>query len=235
MKKKKVKIKLKKNTDAAVKKEKGVRKEEKKVEIKGIDVSKYQGVINWGEVKKEGIAFAILKITDKKNKVESAFKRNYTGAKKENIKVGVYKYMYAVTEKQAKEEANAIIEALKGKKLEYGVWIDVEDPCLLRITKKKRTELVCLVAEILKKAGYKVGIYCNKFWKETQLESKTLEKQGFKFWIARYSTNDRGVQVKSLSPCKYASAWQFTQKGKVKGIEGYVDLDVAFEELDKTM
>lgn len=200
----------------------------------GIDVAKWQGVIDWDKVKNTDKKFAILKITNKSNNLEPAFEKNYTGATKAGMEVGVYRYVYATSEEAAKKEANAIVAALKNKKLTLGVWMDMEDASIKGIGKEKLTSIIETETKILNAAGYKVGIYCNKNWYEKVLDSTYL-KERFPFWIARYSSNDTGKVPTSLSPSKYADAWQYSSKGKVSGITGNVDLDMTFGSLSDKM
>lgn len=202
----------------------------------GIDVAKWQGNIDWTKVKKSGIDFAILKVTQKDNAVEGAFERNYAGASANGLDIGVYRYVYAKTVAQAQAEANAIVKYLQGKKITYGVWLDMEDASIKGIGKAMLTRIIREEAVILNKAGYYVGIYCNKDWYDNVLDSKNL-KAHYPFWIARYPKQDKGVYNASstLSPKAYGVAWQYSSKGKVDGISGNVDLDVAFSDLKELM
>lgn len=197
----------------------------------GIDLAKWQGKIDWAKVKKD---FVILKVTDKSNKTEAAFEENYKGAINRGISVGVYRYVYALNTSQAEVEAMSMICALNGKKIDCGVWLDFEDASIKILSKKALTDIIQAEAKILKQHGYKVGIYCNRDWFLNVLDGKALAKE-FPFWIARYPANDKGEfnEKSTLSPISYAKAWQYSQKGKVKGIKGDVDLDVAFVGFDE--
>lgn len=192
----------------------------------GIDVAKWQGVIDWAKVKKD---FAILKVTCKNNSIEGSFERNYKGCVANNIPVGVYRYVYAETTAEAKAEANGIVNACKGKNIPYGVWLDMEDKSIKTIGKQALTNIIVTMAEILKANGLDVGIYCNKDWYANVLDGKTLEKR-YPFWIARYPKFDNGTynENSTLSPKSFAVAWQYSSKGKVNGIKGNVDMDVLF-------
>lgn len=204
--------------------------------IQGIDVAKWQGTIDWKKVKNSGKKFAILKVTQKNNSVEGKFEANYSGCTENGIPVGVYRYVYAQNTDEAKKEANAIVSVLKGKEISCGVWIDMEDSSISGLGKDKLENIINAEAEILKSAGYKVGIYCNKNWYDNILDGKELSKT-YPFWIARYPSNDTGTYNadSSLSPKDYAVVWQYSSKGKVDGISGNVDLDVAFKDLTELM
>ena len=196
----------------------------------GIDVAKWNGVIDWSKVKLANISFAVLKVTNKNNRVEEAFERNYAGATEQGITVGVYRYVYAKTVEAAKAEANAIVQALSGKKINFRVWLDMEADSIKNIGKSRLTEIINTEADIIQAAGFQVGIYCNTDWYRNVLDSESL-KSRFPFWIARYGTNNGEMQEK-YSPEAYAIAWQYTSRGSCDGVNGKVDLDVAFSEID---
>lgn len=200
----------------------------------GIDVAKWQGTIDWAKVKKAGKQFAILKVTQKDNAVEGAFEKNYAGCIANGLPVGVYRYVYAKTVAAAQAEANAIVKILKGKNIKCGVWLDMEDASIKGIGRAKLTEIIKAEAAIIKAAGFKVGIYCNKDWYNNVLDGPGLAKT-YPFWIARYPATDNGTVKESLSPKAYANAWQYSSKGAVPGIAGNVDLNLAFVDLVQLM
>ena len=115
----------------------------------GIDVAKWNGVIDWSKVKLANISFAVLKVTNKNNRVEEAFERNYAGATEQGITVGVYRYVYAKTVEAAKAEANAIVQALSGKKINFRVWLDMEADSIKNIGKSRLTEIINAEADII--------------------------------------------------------------------------------------
>lgn len=141
----------------------------------GIDVAKWNGVIDWSKVKLANISFAVLKVTNKNNRVEEAFERNYAGATEQGITVGVYRYVYAKTVGAAKAEANAIVQALSGKKINFRVWLDMEADSIKNIGKSKLTEIINAEADIIQAAGFQVGIYCNTDWYRNVLDSESLK------------------------------------------------------------
>ena len=196
----------------------------------GIDVSTYQGKIDWTKVKSSRYgSFALLKITKKDNTVESAFERNYKGATDAGIPVGGYRYVYAKTIDAAKNEAHAVVKVLNGRKLPVRIWLDMEDASIKNIGKAQLTNIIEAEAAIFKAAGIEVGIYCNKDWYYNILDYKNL-KEKYPFWIARYPSGDNGTLKESLSPKEYADMWQYSSKGKVPGITGNVDLNIMYNE-----
>jgi len=193
----------------------------------GIDVAKWQGVIDWAKVKAAGKEFAVLKVTQKDNQIEGGFERNYQGCRENQIPIAVYRYVYATSLAKAEEEARAIVEVLRDHPIEGEVWLDIEDKSIANIGKSALTLVIDQEAKILKAAGYKVGIYCNKDWFDSILEGAELSKR-FRFWIAKYGRNDGTWANRDDCPKSYAYAWQYTSKGKCPGINGDVDLDLIF-------
>lgn len=196
----------------------------------GIDVAKWQGVIDWNKVKTSGNGdFAVLKVTKKDNSVEDSFERNYQGTKAACIPIAVYRYVYAKSVGQAVIEANGIVSALKDHRIEGEVWLDMEDSSLRNIGKAALTLLIDTMAGILQAHGYKVGIYCNCDWYDNVLDSADLSTR-YKFWIACFGKNTGNGSWKDRAddPHDIAVAWQYTSKGKVPGITGDVDLDALY-------
>ena len=191
--------------------------------MKGIDVSHHQGNIEWDAVKASGIGFVIMKaMYENGHRIESSFARNYEGA--QGIKRGAYVYNVARNVAQAVSEAEDFVKVLGGRKLDYGVWLDMEDAKLSRLTKGTLWNIIDTEAEIITRAGYHVGIYCNKYWYTSILDGASLSKH-YDFWVARYPAADNGTIKENLAP-RYAKIWQYSSKGRVPGIVGNVDLDV---------
>lgn len=195
----------------------------------GIDVARWQGTIDWAKVKADGNQFAVLKVTKKDNKTEESFERNYYGTKTVGMPIGVYRYVYAKTVGEAMREADGIVKALADKTIEGEIWLDMEDASIRDIGKANLTKVINAEASILKGAGYKVGIYCNRDWYEKVIDGEGLSKT-YLFWIAKYgkNTGNGSWQNRSDNPEDIAYAWQYTSKGTVKGISRYVDLDLIY-------
>lgn len=195
------------------------------MEIKGIDVSSYQGNPNWAKVKKAGINFAILRI-HQKNGPDSSFEHNYKGCKTNAIPVGGYKYSYALTPAQALEEAEDTLSVLAGRGLDFPVFYDLEWNSQRKLGKAAVEKIAEAFLNRIKKAGYKVGIYCNMDWYQNVLTEK-LRK--YDLWLARYPANDNGTVQERLRPVQ-GIGWQYSSKGKVAGISGNVDMDVFYTD-----
>lgn len=203
----------------------------------GIDVSHYQGLIDWNKVKGSNVSFAIMKAmyeTDKKP--DEYFDINYAGTTNTGINRGVYNFIGSVSASNPEEDANALLKILNGRELEFGIWLDVESKNLKSLGKEKIEEVIIKETEIFESAGYFVGIYCNLDWFNNVITDKIKDIFAGRFWIARYPKNDKGEMSNSLSPknsCKGSIGWQYSSKGKVPGITVNVDMDVFWGELEK--
>lgn len=195
------------------------------MEIKGIDVSSNQGKPDWSKVAKSGIKFAILRVHQKTG-VDGSFEYNYKGCKSNGILVGGYKYSYALTPAQAIDEAEDVIAALNGRGLDFPVFYDLEWSNQRKLGKQAIENIAVAFLTRIKKAGYKVGIYCNLDWYNNVL-SDALKQ--YDCWIARYPANDNGSVQERLRPT-VGVGWQYSSKGKVDGINGNVDMNVFYKD-----
>ena len=141
------------------------------MEIKGIDVSSYQGNIDWATVADYGMGFAILRITEKNNKVDSKFEQNYKGCIKYNIPVGVYKYSYALSVAEIQAEAQGVVDVLDGRELQFPVWLDLEDAKQRSLSDSTLMTMIKTFWSVVTAAGYKFGIYCNMDWYDNVIPS----------------------------------------------------------------
>ena len=194
------------------------------MEIKGIDVSSYQDKPDWAKVAKFGVKFAILRIHQKTG-VDGSFEYNYKGCKSNGILIGGYKYSYALTPAQAIDEAEDVIAVLNGRGLDFPVFYDLEWSNQRKLGKQEIENIAVAFLARMKKAGYKVGIYCNLDWYNNVL-SDTLKK--YDCWIARYPASDNGSIQERLRP-SVGVGWQYSSRGKVSGISGNVDMDVFYK------
>lgn len=199
-------------------------------EIKGIDVSANQGNINWKAVANYGMGFAILRITEKGNVIDPTFERNYKGCIENKIPVGVYKYSYATSIGQIKTEANIVIKTLNKRKLDYPVFLDIEDKCQRNISKNIMMQMINAFRAIIVKAGYKFGIYCGYSWYQNQLPEGAKK---YDVWIARYSDPDLGTMQTRIKP-KAGIAWQYSQCATISGIPTKVDRSIFYKNYSKS-
>ena len=195
------------------------------VEIKGIDVSSFQGKPDWTKVKNSGIKFAILRIHQKSG-IDTSFEHNYKGCKSNGILIGGYKYSHALTPAQAIDEAEDVLSVLGGRGLDFPVFYDLEWSQQRNLGKQAIENIAVAFLTRIKKAGYKVGIYCNLDWYNNVL-SDALKQ--YDCWIARYPSSDNGSVQERLRP-SVGVGWQYSSKGKVSGISGNVDMDVFYTD-----
>ena len=195
------------------------------MEIKSIDVSSYQGKPDWAKVKKAGINFAILRI-HQKNGPDTSFEHNYKGCRANKIAVGGYKYSYALTEAQALKEAEETLAVLDGRELDLPVFYDLEWEKQRKLGKEAVEKIAVAFLDHIKKAGYRVGIYCNVDWYQNVLSTKL---KSYDLWLARYPANDDGTVQTRLKP-EQGIGWQYSSKGKVAGISGNVDMDLFYKD-----
>lgn len=184
--------------------------------LKGIDVCGYQGKIDFKKVKQSGVDFVIVKAGYSTSTVET-WETNFANAKNNGLKVGAYWYSYATTIERGVEEAKAFIKALKGKQLDFPVYLDLEEKSQFDKGKEFCTQLVEAFCGELEKAGYYAGVYCSTYWFTNFVEKDIREKRPA--WIADY----RGE-------CGYKGAygiWQY-DAAEVPGVQYNCDRDLAY-------
>lgn len=194
------------------------------VGAKGIDVSYAQGAVNWAEVKKAGVQFAMIRASrgstgSRPMAKDTTFDYNITEASKNGIRVGVYHYLYATTEAEARKEAQFFISTISPYKITYPVVLDVEEQYQAKLGKAKLTNVVKAFLDEVKSAGYYGMIYSNKTWLTQYLDMDKLSD--YDVWLAQWNevptyNGDFGI-------------WQYSAKGIVSGIDGYVDLNLSYK------
>ena len=198
----------------------------------GIDVSHYQGEIDWDAVKNSGVTFAILKIgeywsSSKKVIFDQFFERNYQACKRLGIAIGGYFYSYAFNSSEANEEADICLSLIKNKKFELPIFLDVEDKLIKNAVAngvasvESLTSAAVTFCERMSSAGYQGGVYASRDFFYNYFNIPTLER--FAIWLAHYTS------VQTDYTGKY-DFWQYTSKGSVPGINGNVDLNCFFNK-----
>ena len=194
-----------------------------------IDVSKHNGTINWSAVKKAGY-HAILRCgygDDIKSQDDAKFLYNAQQCEKLGIPYGVYLYSYAKTEKQINSEIAHAKRLLKGRKLSYPVYFDTEQSGTQSVAGRFAKKF----CEAMEKAGYWAGIYASESWWNAYVKPTCGDR--FTKWIAKYGTNNGKAQSK---PNVYRTdIWQYSSKGKVSGVSGYVDVNIVYRDLVKAV
>ncbi|BED93016.1 MAG: glycosyl hydrolase family 25 [Candidatus Paraimprobicoccus trichonymphae] len=190
---------------------------------KGIDVSKWQGDINWEKVKKDGIEFAMIKESHGKKStanIDAKFKENVAGAKNNGIYVGTYHYSYADNENDAVLEAQFCLENIAGLQLEYPVVFDIEDKEQHKLSTDQRTDICFAFCKEIEKAGYYAMVYSNVDWFTNYLNKDYISKN-FDIWLAQWNVS---------KPAFDCGIWQNSDIGVVSGISTNVDLDVSYKD-----
>lgn len=197
----------------------------------GIDVSHYQGAIDWLEVKRFGVEYVIMKAMNEiTHKPDSRFEYNYYQSGVQSIQRGVYSYIVAKNVAQAVQEATDLVNMLDHRTLEKGVWLDLEDKSIKSLGRDKLNRIIATEAGVFRAAGYQVGIYSNRDWYLNVLDGEKLISE-YPWWIARYPKNDDGTIKLVLKPEAKFTMWQYSSKGSVDGIVGPVDLDADLDYL----
>lgn len=191
-------------------------------DMKGIDVSVHNGDIDWGKVKADGIDFAILRAGYGKlaKQKDAKFEDNYKGAKAAGIPVGAYWYSYATTPDEAKLEAEVCVSILKRKQFEFPIFFDQEEKTTLDTGKANCSEMIRVFCDVLEANGYWVGLYTSRSCLTTHIEDDI--KKRYALWAAEWSD-----KLRYDGP---VGIWQHSEKGKVDGITGNVDLDIGYKD-----
>lgn len=194
----------------------------------GIDVSKWNGDIDWDKVRNAGVEFAIIRAGYRGSVTGSLvedpyFAANIKGATASGLPVGVYFFTQAVNEVEAVEEASAVLQLVREYKLEYPIFIDTEGAGGNGRADGLDVETRTLVCEAfcrtIENAGYSAGVYASRNWYNNNLHTGRLDND-YHIWLAEY----RSVPLYQ----GYYQIWQYTSKGHVDGIEGNVDMDISY-------
>ena len=188
----------------------------------GIDVSKWQGNIDWSQAS-SAVSFAIIRCGFRGSSgniaVDPKFGQNIQGAKANGVRVGVYFYSIAMNEAQAVEEASLAVQQVS----QYGgvslpIYIDMEDSRQLALSQAERDAIVMAFCRTVQNSGYSAGVYANKNWLTNYLTPSSYG--GISIWVAQYNTQ-----------CTYKGRydiWQYSSKGSIPGIGGNVDLNTSY-------
>lgn len=197
---------------------------------KGIDVSKYQGEIDWEAVKNDGIDYAIIRVgirgySEGGIVEDEFFRRNIEGAIANEIPVGVYFFTQAINEAEALEEADFVIEMLQGYQLTYPVYLDIEDvkkeSCRTNgLTVEERTNNAKVFLERIREAGYEPALYGNMKSFLLMVDLASLEQ--YDKWFAGYT-------LPIYYPYEYKML-QYSEKGRVAGVPAAVDVNICFKD-----
>lgn len=191
-----------------------------------IDVSTWQGNIDWSKVKADGVQGAIIRagFGSLASQKDNKFEQNYKNAKAVGMPIGAYWYSYATSVATAKKEAEVCLSILKGKQFEYPIYYDLEDPSMTKCGKSVLTQIATTFCETLENAGYFVGIYSNPNWLKNYLDYNTIKK--YTLWLAHWGVSE---------PSYECGLWQYSSSGSVSGISGRVDMDWGYQDFPTTI
>ncbi|MBQ2803940.1 MAG: Ig-like domain-containing protein, partial [Lachnospiraceae bacterium] len=191
----------------------------------GIDVSKWNGKIDWNAVKNSGVSYVIIRCGYRGSSQgalieDPKYWDNIKGATKAGLKVGVYFFTQAVDEVEAVEEASMVLDMVSGYKISYPIFLDVEPSGgrADKIDKATRTAVCKAFCKTIQDAGYTAGIYANKTWLTSKIDTSQLS--GYKIWLAQYAATPTYTGIYDL--------WQYKSTGRVSGISGDVDMNISY-------
>ncbi len=205
----------------------------------GIDVSSHQGDIDWHSVGASDIDFAIIRTgtTDFNKeimKTDSYFVQNYSGAKSNGIKTGVYYFTSAFTQYGMIQNAYDCLNTLDGRTLDYPIFIDIENDTKstmqIALGKSVLTDYLLDALKVLNEAGYKAGVYSNKSFLESYVDVERIKSAGFYIWMAQYPSGSYAVDPTNYDKSNLCSMWQYSDRGTVSGINGNCDVDVCYTD-----
>lgn len=186
---------------------------------RGIDVSRWQGNVNWQAVAADDVSFVMLG-TRSKGVIDPYFHTNVQGAAAAGLKVGAYIYSLATTPDMAREEADFVLGLVKDYPISFPIAFDAEDSATLgSLPPAQVSEIINAFCERIAEAGYYPIVYANDHWLANKID---LNNMNYDVWVARYE-----VQHKYANPIM----WQITSTGSIDGISGNVDIDFLYEDL----
>ena len=185
--------------------------------VKFLDISTWQGYVDFNKVKSAGYNYVILRagFGRENSQKDNTFERNYANAKAAGIKVGVYWFSYSTSPSDAYREANACLYCLNGKRLDMPVYYDLEYQPAMSMSNSNYTQMALNFCSTIKKAGYKSGVYSSASVYGYLLNRQTLINNGVSIWNAQWSSY-------CSVPC---DIWQYSEKGQVNGISASVDMN----------
>ncbi|MEA4911108.1 MAG: GH25 family lysozyme [Oscillospiraceae bacterium] len=191
----------------------------------GIDVSTWQENVNWAQVKASGIDYVFIRLgyrgyTKGALILDNEFKNHISGATAAGLKVGVYFFTQAITEQEAIEEASMCLQYVQGWNVSYPIAIDVEysGGRADKLTAEQRTKICRAFCETIRNGGYTPAVYANKYYFESKMYTSQLES--YVIWLAHYTDK--------TSYARRYDIWQYSSKGSVSGISGYVDMNLSY-------
>lgn len=192
--------------------------------IKGLDVSEFQGIVDWAQVKGAGYQFAMLRAGYGFRTPDQQFRRNAAECNRIGLPAGAYWFCYALSPEDARKEADGCLEVIAPYRMEYPICYDIEHASVtyaeqngVTITPALATQIVTAFCDRIEERGYFAMYYSNQNFLETYL-SRDLNRR-YALWFARYGSRYDGIDY---------GIWQYTSTGSIPGITGNVDLDTGY-------
>ena len=217
--------------------------ENQTVLARGIDVSRWNHQIDaasgkylpidWEAVKRAGFEFVILKAGSTKSGLEPTFEADYEGARAAGLEIGAYFYTYSTTLEGIEKDARDLLSYIKGKKFEYPIYLDLEDPSLSSLGKNNLSAMCEVFLCSLQENGYYAGLYTNHTWLTTILDIARMVTL-FDIWYARYPLSEKPTWNEEKYG-KQLGMWQYTESGEIDGLEGSFDLNYAYKDYKEIM
>lgn len=206
-----------------------------------LDVSRWQGIIDWNKVKASGKIDGVMLKTVSTNRklskrkdglyIDPTFERNYAECKRLEIPVGVYYYTYAVSHTSADAELALLKTALTGKTFELPICVDVEDNKLCKLGKQALTDLTAYALETIEQWGFYALLYTGLNFGETRLYMGGAALRKYDVWLARYPRDKSKTKPEDKPKTDFAfGMWQYTRTASVPGITGNADLSHAYKD-----
>ena len=190
--------------------------------LKGIDISVWQsGFTDFEPFKNAGYGYVICKISEGQS-TDKCFEQHYGNCTKINIPVGVYVFSHATNTSKARAEAEYALKILNGRKLDLPIFMDLEASDINYGWNVDITPVALAFGEIIKKAGYKWGVYANQSWLVNKLDIDLLRDAGAMIWCAKYSDE---------KPTVYCDIWQYSDNGTVPGFSHKVDMNITMTDV----
>lgn len=203
--------------------------------MKGIDIAKWNKINNYQSVRNAGVQFAIVKVINSSNKPDSRFYEHVAGCNSAGIPIfGGYTYSYANTEEKAKKSADAFVNTAKQKRIGT-MWLDLEDNAVKNLG-SKILNIINIYKMFAKSANMDFGIYTGAAYYNPHLKPYAKEIADIPIWWARYPFTKNYSISSDIPSSKYLpsgielSGWQYSSKGIINGINGYVDLNIWYEK-----
>lgn len=200
----------------------------KSISFIGVDISRYQGEVDFYQLKDAGIDFVMLRVgargySSGEIMMDETFADNIQKASEAGLDIGVYFYSQAVTQEEAVEEANMVIESLGEYKLQYPVAFDMEyvenDTARVEaLSRVDKTNITKAFLDTIQAAGYRTMIYGDKEWLIKKIDLSKLT--AYDIWLSQ----DADIPD---YPYKFAM-WQYTTSAQINGIDGYANLNICF-------